>query len=1348
MTLTLGTRSALAQNPVSWTNCNLTQYDFNGSSLRDYDKTPNSAQDDTFGYAVFGAEIDIASGLDQPVGTSQGTCNPEINSPTDPNQRCGQLASAFSAYYNGGTSGPTTFSDDVACMRLRVDASPMAPNDVDVSASHWNFLLDVIKLDDGTPLTGTLTFTNGTTNVTGTGTLFTTEVTTLSRIKVDYEQETRWVSVASIVSATQLTLESNYAGTTAAGVKALLVEPTTPTGTFTFTNGSATVTGSGTLFTSQLTANSQIRLGTDADSVLGTIASIESATSLTLSAVYGGSSNSGSATAFVAAKDGWKEFWLDLSGSAGGGFQKFLQVHYQDNASHQVTGDEKFPCTWDLESDASSNPDAWNIVNNGDGTATMSEDNTNKFDVTWAGRIVTITNATNAANNGRYSISAATAGSITYNNAAAVNVTSDGTLDWTVHDVSLCTSGDATCEAVASRVRIIDTNNGFGSTDDEYFVDVQVPVSCIKDAASGNQVVTDQVGYQIFFSTCDSGTDPLQKDFMQSCLLPTSRKGTGTVCNNNGTSCSTGNGCFCQCEDGGTTVPVSLATFTSKRIGSQTSFNWTTATEAGNAGFQLMGWNEEGAVYQSDFIPSRSSSSTEPQSYKVALPRFFASHVHLVEISTTGERKQHGPFLVGETYGASADRTIFAWESAASAESSALVATSREAELLVTQTGVHRVTYEQLLAAGIDLTNVGKSKIAVTSRKGPEPVFVGGASYFGPGSWIEFLGEGVDSLYTNANVYWIVLDKNLVRRLPTRLDAITLPLQTSYLHTSAHEVETNYSISAPGPDPWWMSELIATPTVPAISSYTLNVADLLAGAETLRVSAYGGSDLPGDLDHHYVVRVNGVLVGEDKFDGLAESNLELALPAGLVHDGANTVEITVPGDTGEVFDLVNIDRIELGHRRRNVATDSVFHGELDRSGELLFPGTLATKPIVLARDASGAVSRITKIAMKKLLTGTSVQVGVAGHLEIFAATNASALVPTIRPLLLKPLPTGAIDYLAISHPAFQSGLASLIAKHESDGLTVGVTDVDAIYQHFSHGVIDPEAIRSYLTYARSTHGIQNVLLVGGDTTDPLNHLGIGSISYIPTLYTRTGAIVTFAPSDGLLADLDGDSVEDVAIGRLPVRTLAELDAVVAKILSYGSRPADSALFVADAKDEGNDYAAGLEGLSAIVPATWTLDRAYIDVLGKTGARTQALASMNAGPSVVAYFGHSGPTRWTFSGLFSAADARALTNVNDYGVYLQLGCWNTYFVSPTGSSLGHALLLSPNKGAAAVLGSATLTEARSDMMLGPPLLTRLLSGAPLGEAIRQTKADLARLDSPPLDVIRGFALLGDPAMRIQ
>ena len=89
-------------------------------------------------------------------------------------------------------------------------------------------------------------------------------------------------------------------------------------------------------------------------------------------------------------------------------------------------------------------------------------------------------------------------------------------------------------------------------------------------------------------------------------------------------------------------------------------------------------------------------------------------------------------------------------------------------------------------------------------------------------------------------------------------------------------------------------------------------------------------------------------------------------------------------------------------------------------------------------------------------------------------------------------------------------------------------------------LINDTAHQRFIDKAVAQMGVQYVLLVGADTYDYKNFLGTGSVSLVPTRYAAYGDIVRYAPADGLYVDRDRDGAPEAAIGRLPVRSVAEL----------------------------------------------------------------------------------------------------------------------------------------------------------------------------------------------------------------
>jgi hypothetical protein len=264
---------------------------------------------------------------------------------------------------------------------------------------------------------------------------------------------------------------------------------------------------------------------------------------------------------------------------------------------------------------------------------------------------------------------------------------------------------------------------------------------------------------------------------------------------------------------------------------------------------------------------------------------------------------------------------------------------------------------------------------------------------------------------------------------------------------------------------------------------------------------------------------------------------------------------------------------------------------------------------------------------------------------------------------------------------------------------VKVVDVEDIYAQFGHAVRGAQPIRDYIAYAHANLGTRMVLLVGGDSYDYLDHLGKGAISFVPTPYTQTDDIVRFA------AD--------------------EHDA-----------------------NQGYSFSADSDNLIDAIPRDWSVARAYMDERGLSGARDTLMGAINGGVALTSFFGHSSYGVWSFNHLLTSTDVAGLENFGRPTVVTQWGCWNTYYVLPSENTMGHEFLLNGDRGAVAVLGASTLTEARAEREMSTVLFGYLLSpGMTIGDAVLQAKRDYAALKPDQLDVILGLSLLGDPALTI-
>ena len=186
---------------------------------------------------------------------------------TDTGLSCFAKESLFDGAYESGTRGQT------------VVVAGKGP--IDINYLHGDFEISILDLAE---LAGTVAVTNGSANIVGTGTAFTTELSTLEEITIGGAIYT----VYSIVDDTHVTLTTTYTGSTDSGLKYYL-KSDKMTGTVNVTNGSKEVVGVGTQFVTDYDIGDTITL-VGVDYLLDNIVSD---TELILSSVYASSTDTG-----------------------------------------------------------------------------------------------------------------------------------------------------------------------------------------------------------------------------------------------------------------------------------------------------------------------------------------------------------------------------------------------------------------------------------------------------------------------------------------------------------------------------------------------------------------------------------------------------------------------------------------------------------------------------------------------------------------------------------------------------------------------------------------------------------------------------------------------------------------------------------------------------------------------------------------------------------------------------------------------------------------------------------------------------------------------------------------------
>jgi hypothetical protein len=342
------------------------------------------------------------------------------------------------------------------------------------------------------------------------------------------------------------------------------------------------------------------------------------------------------------------------------------------------------------------------------------------------------------------------------------------------------------------------------------------------------------------------------------------------------------------------------------------------------------------------------------------------------------------------------------------------------------------------------------------------------------------------------------------------------------------------------------------------------------------------------------------------------------------------------------------------------------------------------------------------------------------------------------------------NYLIVTHELFRRQAERIADLKSAEGLRPVVVDVERAYDRYAAGVFEAQAVRELIRQVARLTKLEYVLLVGGDTFDPRGFsdetTGIVHVSYVPSLTGWDGEFGR-VPSENRYVDLDGDGRPNVAIGRLPVQTTDQADALVDKIARQGemlSATIKTHLVAVDKQGAGDiSFRAEAEKTAALLgPVVWA------DLSEGVGQAQQTLMDgLRAGHVATHYFGHGGWDVWSNESVLTVQDAESLAGTGRGTVVFAWSCNSQWYLNDTGPSVNEALLLAPNGGAVASVGPTGETDPALQLQFAALLYPKLLSGLALGEALRQAKAEALQANPQMQPVVEGWSLLGDPSLRL-
>jgi hypothetical protein len=664
------------------------------------------------------------------------------------------------------------------------------------------------------------------------------------------------------------------------------------------------------------------------------------------------------------------------------------------------------------------------------------------------------------------------------------------------------------------------------------------------------------------------------------------------------------------------------------------------------------------------------------------------------------------------------------------------LAASDAVKIGVASDGLYRVTRAELVAAGLDAT-ADLQSLHLFADGLEVPLSIDGDA-------ILFYGRALDTASTATRIYWLVAAAGTSLRMGSAsLTVAPVSARTSFLAT-AERREKDYFVTwaAATTADNFVGPLVSTdPSKPTTQTLQVRHLDRETPKATITVDLLGSSDVGSDAEHRVAVSVNGQRVGEMTFAALSRGSATFDVPSSLLAEGDNTISLAALNGDADASTVVSV---AITYPHTLAADDDRLLAVVDGGAQTSISG-FTTNDIQLV-DITDDRSPI-HIMPLRAEAGKITFIAPANGPRTIIAIASSKLANAASIVRNEPSSLSAAagaDVVIISHPSFVAALDPLVKLRQSQGLSVIVAKIDDIYDEFNYGAKDPQAIRSFLEYAKHWQKPPRyVLLVGDASFDERVYLGLGDFDFVPTKLVMSDLLLT--ASDTWFTDFDDDGAPDIPIGRLSARVADDVVAEVGKIVAYETNaqpPSRKIVLVSDA-DAALDFHADSVALQDSIPAGFDVVDVDAAASGAVSARQQLLDSFNDA-LLVNYIGHGSVEIWSNVSFFGRDDVAHLAGGNRLPIVVAMTCLNGFFHDLYTESLAEALQRAPN-GAVAVWASSALTTPEAQLPADEALLHALLAGGDirLGDAVVT-----AQKNSFTPDIRRTFILFGDPAMRVR
>jgi uncharacterized repeat protein (TIGR01451 family) len=695
-------------------------------------------------------------------------------------------------------------------------------------------------------------------------------------------------------------------------------------------------------------------------------------------------------------------------------------------------------------------------------------------------------------------------------------------------------------------------------------------------------------------------------------------------------------------------------------------------------------------------------------------------------------------------------------------------------KILVDADGIYQLTYADLLAAGVPVDSLDPRTLQLHNQGSQVAIYVDGEAdgEFNTNDYVLFYGQKMTTKYTDVNVYWLTWGEATGLRMTTSdgtPGGATVPAY--YRTTQRIEQNKNYQSSYPSGsdnDRWYWAFVIAAskPTV-FTGTFTLNNPATVSTNVTVSGILIGYAAIP---QHHTLVYLNGNLIDDATWLSEATHYFTSTVPQSYLINGTNLITVSAPLDGEITLDFFFVNHFDITYDKLYKAESDTLFFDGDVLGNWEYHVDAFTASAIDVFDISQPTTPVHIQGADVIPMGSTYQLifkqTIPAERHYIALTRSQRLSPkaiiTDTPSDLLATTNGA-DYIMIAHPDFIAAIQPLADYYTGQGLRTEVVDVTEIYDTFSYGIFNPEAIRSFLMYAYiswTRPAPTYVLLVGDGNFDFKNYLGRGETVYIPPYLDDVDPWLGETAADNRYVAVSGnDILPDMHLGRFPVKTVAETTAMVNKALGYMQNPPGTEwnrniLFVTDNQDAAGDFYAYSDSVADyFVPPLYSAQKVYYLQTHTTidSARAAILDAINEGQLMVNYVGHGAVLFWASERLLQISNIATMTNTGKLSFFVPMTCMEGYYIHPSGttnySAISEMLVRAPNKGAVASWSPTGLGLASGHDIMNKTLYQAVFFDGIIELGPATTLGKLAIAGQGHDELIDTYTLFGDPALEL-